>query len=453
MVNNSLATGGKRGLGCRLQAAAWACALAALASAPLGARTVVELADGWTADGAPVAIPHTWNALDASDGKDVPPTWAVDWYSAGSPSYLRKAVVYRRALPDKAPGRRYFFQCGGASINAALRVNGVDVGRHVGSFTGFCFEITDAMKPAGNALELTVDNIFNPDVQPIHADYSVYGGLYRVPKLIVADSVCIDPRRGAVVEADPDTGHVKISVPVAGGPDVVREFDVKEFELWSPENPKLYPLAVEVGADTQTFNVGFRKVEFRDDGLYLNGAKRKLRGVCRHQDRAGKGWGASAADEAEDVRWIKLMGADAVRTSHYPQSEEFFDLCDRNGLLVWCELPFVNAIWFSKQAEENERMMAREMVEQHRSHPCIFTWGIFNEIYNKKMPENPEPRLAALKKYMNELDPSRPVTAASCKPSAATLHEIPDILGFNLYAYWYGTATMQEKIYEAFFKD
>lgn len=426
--------------------------LLAVMSGPLSARTVTTLSDGWTIDGTPVKIPHTWNALDAADGEGLSPTWPIDWYSAGSASYLRKAVVYRRQLPDKVSGKRYFFKCGGASINAKLCVNGVEVGRHVGSFTGFTFEMTDAMKAAGNYLELTVDNIFNPDVQPIHADYSVYGGLYRVPQLIVTDEVCIDPTRSSLVEANPDTGHVKITVPVYGGTKLVQEFDIADFELWSPENPKLYPITVKVGTDSQTFNVGFRKFEFRDDGFYLNGVKRKMRGVCRHQDRAGKGWGASAADEAEDIRWIKLMGADAVRTSHYPQSEEFFDLCDRNGILVWCELPFVNGLWFTEQAEKNERMMAREMVEQHRNHACIFAWGLFNEIYNKKMPKSPEPRLSAVKEYLNELDTSRPVIAASSRPNAVTLNKIPDVLGVNVYPYWYGSATntMESKIAEIF---
>ncbi|MBQ6327914.1 MAG: hypothetical protein IJI35_02775 [Kiritimatiellae bacterium] len=426
--------------------------VAALFATTAFARDVVTMSDGWTADGAPVTIPHTWNALDASDGKDVPENWARDWYSAGSPSYLRKAVTYRHALPDKVDGKRYFVRCGGASIKTTARVNGVEVGRHVGSFTGFAFELTEAMKPTGNELELVVDNTFDPDVQPIHADYSVYGGLYRVPELIVAGAVCIDPRRGAVVDANPDNGHVRITVPVSGAADVVREFDVEGFELWSPENPRLYSLTVEAGGDSQTFNVGFRRVEFRADGLYLNGRKRKLRGVCRHQDRAGKGWGASAADEAEDVRWIKLMGADAVRTSHYPQSEAFFDLCDRNGILVWCELPFVNGLWFTPAAEENEKTMAREMVEQHRNHPCIFTWGLFNEIYNKKMTDKPEPRLRALKRLLNELDPSRPVTGASCHTETAELNAIPDIFGFNLYPGWYSRpgVTMKDRIDDAF---
>ena len=414
-----------------------------------------RLESGWTADGEPVALPHTWNALDATDGKDVPDDWATAWYSAGSPSYLRKAVSYRRALPDPKPGKRYFIRCGGASINAVVKVNGREIGRHVGSFTGFCFEATEALKASGNELEIVVDNIFNPEVQPIHADYSVYGGLYRIPEILERDGVCIDPRRTPVVTADPATGHVEVKVPVAGGEDVMQTFDFPNPELWSPENPRLYPVTIRVGNDAKTLNVGFRTMEFREDGFYLNGKKRKLRGVCRHQDRDGLGWGRSAADEEEDVRWIRKMGADAVRTSHYPQSEAFYDLCDRHGLIVWSELPNVNGIWFTPQAEANERMMAKEMVEQHRNHPCIFAWGLFNELYNKRMTEAPEPRMAALAKYVKELDPTRPTVGASCQVQRTDLHKVPDQIGFNLYPGWYGSSStmMRERIDDAFAKN
>ena len=428
--------------------------LAAAAALAIDARVVTPLEDGWTADGERVRLPHTWNLLDATDGRDVPPRKSPLWnYSSGSPSYVRKPVSYRRALPDPKPGRRVYVRCGGASMKAAVNVNGAEVGRHVGSFTAFTFEITKALRPTGNEIEFVVDNTFDPDVQPINADFSVYGGIHRVPELIETGEVCIDPTRAPVVRADPKTGHVEVEVPVAGGADVVQTFDFPGCELWSPENPRLYPVTLRVADDEVVVNVGFRTMEFREDGFYLNGAKRKLRGVCRHQDRAGKGWGASAADEEEDVRWIKLMGADAVRTAHYPQSETFLDLCDRRGLIVWEELPNVNGLTFTLQAEANERMMAREMVEQHRNHPCIFAWGIFNELYNKPMPEGAaEPRMKALSEYINSLDPTRPTIGASCRNWLTDLHRVPDQIGFNLYPKWAGegTDTMREKIDAAF---
>ena len=424
------------------------------------ARVSAILNDGWTVDGVPAAVPHTWNAIDAADGEGRAENWAKIGYSSGALSYARKTALYRRALPDAKPGKRYFVRCGGASIRAAVKVNGIEIGRHTGAFTAFCFEATAAMKPSGNMLEISVNNGFDPDVQPIHADFSVYGGLYRVPELIETDVVCIDPvtdgARGVRIEADADTGVVLAHVSVLGGTNEVQRFEFPEPRLWSPETPHLYTLKVSVRQrgceDSVDVRFGFRKTEFRKDGFYLNGVRRQLRGVCRHQDRAGRGWGRGREDEAEDIRWIKLMGADAVRTSHYPQSEAFYDLCDEHGILVWTELPNVNGITFTEKARENELREAREMVNQNRNHPCIFTWGIFNELYNKPMEQAPEPRMAALRDYVKSLDPSRPVAAASNHTGKNALNAVPEILGFNLYPGWYGKDAdrMGEVIDEAF---
>ena len=426
-------------------------------------RTDVSLAGtGWTADGDAVTVPHTWNAEDAADGIGRAPDWAQVGYSSGATSYVRKAVSYRRALPDPVKNRRQFVKCHGASVKAEVKVNGVSIGRHVGAFTAFCFEATKAMKPTGNELEIIVDSTFDPDVQPIHADFSVYGGLYRDVRWIETDAVCIDPVTdgacGVVVDANPDTGDVVAKVSVLGGTNEVQSFKFEKPVLWSPETPKLYTVNVEVRQkgcrDSVPVTFGFRKAEFREDGFYLNGVKRKIRGVCRHQDREGKGWAVSDADEDEDVMLIKSMGANGVRTSHYPQSPHFYDLCDEKGLLVWTEVPNVNGLTFTEKARENELAMAREMVAQHRNHPSIFAWGIFNEIYNMKMADAPEPRLQALADYVRSLDPSRPVTGASngTGEKRKKLNAIPDQLGLNLYPGWYGKSSdkMGETLDESF---
>ena len=411
------------------------------------ARTVTTLGGGWTADGVAVDVPHTWNAVDAADGEGRASDWAKVGYSSGATSYVRKAVLYRRALPDPKPGKRYFLRCAGASVKCVTRVNGREIGRHTGAFTAFCHEATAALKPTGNVLEMTVDNSRDPDVQPIHADFSVLGGLYRTPEWIETGSVVIDSvtdgASGVILEPDAKTGDVIARVSVLGGTNEVQRFHFDNPRLWSPETPNLYDLIVRVRQggeeDAVAVRFGFRTVEFRADGFYLNGVKRKIRGVCRHQDREGRGWCRSREDEADDVRWIKRMGADGVRTSHYPQSPAFYDLCDEEGLLVWTEVPNVNGLTFTEAARQNELREAREMVMQHRNHPSVFAWGIFNELYNMKMTEAPEPRMRALKEYVNALDPSRPVTAASHQPRRTELCAIPDILGFNLYPGWYGS--------------
>lgn len=406
----------------------------------------VSLSGGWTADGDPVAVPHTWNAVDAADGEGRRPDWAKVGYSSGSTGYVRKVVSYRRALPDPKPGKRYFIRSGGAATKSVTRVNGVEIGRHAGAFTAFCHEATAALRPTGNELEVEVDNRIDADLQPIHADFSVYGGLYRTPEWIETDPVCIDRVTdgacGVVVEPDPKSGDVVFRIAVLGGTNEVQRFHYDAPRLWSPEDPALYTRRVWIrqkgSVDFADVRFGFRTAEFRADGFYLNGVKRKLRGVNRHQDREGRGWCRSGEDEAEDVRWMKRMGADAVRTSHYPQSEAFYDLCDEMGLLVWTEVPNVNGLTFTEAARQNELREAREMVSQHRNHPSIFTWGIFNELYNMPMDEPAEPRMRALREFVRGLDPGRAVTSASCKVNRRELNAITDVVGFNLYPGWYG---------------
>ena len=401
-----------------------------------GSETSLNGSD-WTCDGVPVTVPHTWNAFDGADGLDVPEK-QPGHNSASSKSYWRGAKTYRRALPSPQRGRRYFLRFDGVSIKAEVRVNGRTAARHVGAFSGFACEVTDLLAPTGNSLEVVADNSYDPDVPPNEGDFTMCGGVYRDVWWIEKPAVCVDPLRQVRLFPNAETGVVRAEVPVSGGQDLVQTFSFGRPELWSPENPRLYRLTVTAGADRVTMPFGFRTAEFRADGFYLNGVRRQIRGVCRHQDRIGKGWAVSAADEAEDVRWIKRMGADGVRTSHYPQSPAFYRLCDEQGLLVWTEIPVVDEIPATDGFRAHALRMAEEMVRQNAHHPSIVAWGIFNEVYQFK-PEpdgSSEPLLAELRDLIHSLDPSRAVVGASNR-DIDKLCAIPDALGMNLYPGWY----------------
>ena len=227
-------------------------------------------------------------------------------------------------------------------------------------------------------------------------------------------------------------------------------------ELWSPEHPKLYSVHIEIeSGDAIDVPFGFRTVEFRADGFYLNGQKRKLRGVNRHQDVGAHGWAATAEEDERDFRLIKETGADAVRLAHYPQSRRVMDLCDRLGLLVWCEEPAINWLAKSPTFKANLLQQAREMVAQNRNHPCVFAWSLFNEIYNSVPPDRDEEGwmeaiLAESRDLMKALDPSRPVVAASDRQPRRLLNDLPDQLAFNAYPGWYGDTTMRQDIEQWF---
>jgi len=351
--------------------------LALLFVFPAAVAWSVPLNDEWTADGQPVTLPHCWNVEDGADGPADFDGWNHD--SVSGRGYERKKVVYRRDLP-RADKVRYL-RVNAASIRATVKLDGQVIGRHDGAFTAFTVEIpasekTGARQEIAHTLEIEVDNFYNPDVPPVCGDFTMYGGLYRGVDLLEA--------------------------PEGFGP------------------PAVLP-----------------RYEFREDGFYVDGVKTFLRGVCYHQDREGKGWAISTDDEESDIRLIKAMGANAIRTSHYPRSEWFYDLCDKYGLYVWTEIPLVDATTPSEAFRSNTLNVAREMVLQHRRHKCIAMWGIYNELYLKKMPPGQaEPLVREVKALIRSLDP-RPIVAASDAPTKAELNAIPDALGFNMYPGWY----------------
>ncbi len=432
------------------------CAMAALPMALFADRVATSLSgEGWTADGVPVAVPHTWNAIDGADGGADP---AKAFTSCSAQTYARKVVTYARGLPPPTPGKRQFIRFEGVSIKAVVRVNGMEVGRHAGAFTAFCFEITHCMKPSGNTLTVVADNRYDPDVPPIVGDFTMYGGIYRDVTLIETDPVCIDPTidGGPGVQIDADgAGHVKVRVAVSGATDAKvthaicgRRFESDSFQLpdvvrWSPETPQTYEMETVVAKgdsrDSVVQLIGFRSAEFRADGFCLNGKRRKIRGVCRHQDREGKGWAISRADEDEDMAWIRRIGADGVRCSHYPQSAYWYDLCDRNGAMAWCEVPFVNELEFTEAFRSNMTVAAREMLAQNRNHPSIVCWGLFNEIYSgsKKARGTMERPLAEVRDEIRASDPARGIVAASNRLGMKSLNTVPDMIAFNVYPGWY----------------
>ena len=442
------------------------------AAVAFAGRVETPLGEGWTADGVPVTLPHTWNAADGADGLGVEPKRCAH-DSVSSPSYARKTVVYRHALPDPKPGRRLFIRFEGVSQIAKIRVNGYPVQAHAGAFTEFTCDLTSYLFPGGtNALEVTVDNRITRDVPPAEGDFTLCGGIYRGVRFIETDRVCIDPMTfgadGVTVDADA-AGRVRVTARIYGArqrtatfayevaaPDGTRttsdaaEFTVPDARPWTPETPNVYRLMVRMTSgecqDEVTVPFGFRKIELREDGFYLNGVRRQIRGVNRHQDRKGKGWAVSDADIEEDIRIIREMGADAIRTSHYPPCRKFYELCDRYGLMVWSEIPLVDDVPAdSASFPGNALHVLCEMVAQRRNHPCVVLWGLFNELYQYRWDDGSAERIVAgMRDVAKAIDPSRPTVAASgAAPYVRCINAVPDGIGFNMYPGWYGTNTLE----------
>lgn len=156
---------------------------------------------------------------------------------------------------------------------------------------------------------------------------------------------------------------------------------VPDGKLWSPESPYLYTLRSRIingdtVLDEKRYRFGLRTAKFENNGFYLNGKKMKLRGLNRHQSFAYVGYAMPKSMQRLDADILKHeLGVNAVRTSHYPQSQHFLDRCDELGLLVFTEIPGWQHIGdnaWKDQAVEN----TRDMVIQYMHHPSIILWGV-----------------------------------------------------------------------------
>jgi hypothetical protein len=321
---------------------------------------------------------------------------------------------YRRSfnLPVGWTGKRVFLVFEGVMTDAEVWINGQSAGpRHQGGFYRFKYEITDLVQTGQNLLEVTVSKVSsNPSVEAAErqADYWVFGGIYRpvyleaVPQQFI-EWIAVDARADGAcrVNAHLDgTGNTDSVVAELIGPDgtvLGRHFEAKVdagqekvtlqtqvhgYRTWTAETPNLYTLRVSLRRGDRTIHTvskrfGFRTFEVRSgDGLYLNGQKIRLKGVCRHSFWPNSGRCLSHQISYADVRLIQEMNMNAVRMSHYPPDQHFLDACDELGLYVLDEL----AGW-QKPPYDTEigKKLVREMVPRDVCHPCILFWDNGNE--------------------------------------------------------------------------
>jgi beta-galactosidase len=431
-----------------------------------------------------VTLPHTWNNLDGQNGSAADPG-LVDGYYRGPGWYERQFQ-----LPKGPVGRRVFVRFEAVSIVSDVYVNDRHVGQHRGAFGAFCYELTPFLRSdAANVIRVRADNSHFQDVAPLSGDFTVCGGIYRPASLIVTDGVCISPldhassgvyltikqltadsatvevcslvSNGLEVPADVQaeveiadaggrvvaTGKTGVSAAAGQTATVAQSLSIKQPHRWQGrKDPYLYSAAIRLYrdgrvVDSVTQPLGLRTIEISPDrGVLLNGEPYAVHGVNRHQDRQNQGWALTRQNHEEDFRMILELGCTAVRLAHYQQSSVVHDLCDRNGLLLWQEIPLVNKITGLPEFAENAKQQITEMILQGYNHPSLCFWGLFNEL-NATWEELPGPApdrlISELRDLAHKLDSSRPTVSASWMREPSSLHALPDHIAFNIYPGWY----------------
>ncbi|MBP3879822.1 MAG: glycoside hydrolase family 2 protein [Lachnospiraceae bacterium] len=427
-------------------------------------------------------LPHTWNAVDGQDGGN---------------DYLRTACVYEKTfpIPDFSPGsERVFLVFDGVNASCRVTLNGTEIISHDGGYSTFRADITDQLLQE-NELSVLVDNSVNDRVYPQKADFTFYGGIYRNVKILIVNRNHFDllyyGGPGIRVTARPEgenakvlvdtwvagEGEVKIRILDAEG-DVVAEKTAKDGEerkgtsrksagiklsdvhRWDGiRDPYLYSaeaILIRDGEIVDRIRTSFGVREFRFDpeaGFFLNGRSYPLHGVSRHQDRRGSGNAITQKEHEEDMELIREVGANTIRLAHYQHDQFFYDLCDRYGMIVWAEIPYISE--HMPNGRDNTVSQMKELIIQNYNHPCIVCWGISNEITistkdHKDMMSNHR----MLNDMIHEMDHTRLTTLACyamCNPFDPVVHKVSDLVGYNLYLGWYVPFPWLNDIFLSFF--
>lgn len=448
-------------------------------------RRISKLMTDWSFAGGDERIegldlPHTWNNLDGQDGGN---------------DYRRGLGVYSRkvAKPEFSKEERVYLQFHGVNASAKVFLNEKCVCTHDGGYSTFRVDVTESLQEE-NTLVVEVDNSVNDKVYPQKADFTFYGGIYRDVEFLIVNKAhfdldyyggpgikyisqvtgedatlqvstyvnkealaadtkvvlrLLDAWGKEVVSAEAKVqGEPKPSGKEAQGNGVENQFtlQVPNVHLWNGlEDPYLYTLQAQLVKAEQIVdeircNCGIRTFEFSPkDGFHLNGRHYPLHGVSRHQDRKAIGNAISYENMEQDMELIREVGANTIRLAHYQHNQYFYDLCDKYGMIVWAEIPYISE--HMPNGRENTFSQMKELIIQNFNHPSIVTWGISNEItisgrkHKKDMLDNHR----ELQKLCKEMDPTRPTTLACF---AMCLHfnpvaHITDLVGWNLYLGWY----------------
>jgi beta-galactosidase len=468
---------------------------ALVAVAALGAKgetKVQELSKNWQfsrdkANWQEVTIPHDWAISGPFDKK-----WdlqvvaikengeetetehsgrsgALPWIGEG---YYKTQLV----LPEGTERAELLFD--GAMSEPVVYLDGKEVGRWAYGYNAFRVDITPYINGPSyrGELEVHLNNVEES------SRWYPGAGLYRPVKLITSGRVGFDTwgMNIRTVKIEKDTALVavdsKLNGCVIGDHPVITmeiidrngkivaetqrriaadgncrmEFKIIKANLWSPESPYLYKIHTTAAlndevVDERVDNLGVRTVAFnKKNGFQLNGVTRKFKGVCLHHDLGPLGSAANKAAMARQIKMMKEMGADAIRTSHNMPSTWQMELCDSLGMMVMAESfdcwkdPKVrngyNRFW-----DEWWKKDIYNLIMNHRNHPSIVLWSVGNEIPEQWKEEGAE-RYAALVHWCHTLDPTRMVTCGMDNPDAdikCGFAQQADVPGFNYRVHRY----------------
>ena len=435
-------------------------------------------------DAEQIAVPGSWNDQHEGDHNYL----GTAWYELET------------NVPEAWKNDNIYIRVGSAVYLSKLWINGKAVGQHEGGHLPFAFLISDKIKwGEKNRITIEVENELKPDRIPngnvqggsfsnfpaSNYDFFPYAGLsrkvflYSTPKKAAIKDITVQTdfegstgKLSVLVEKEGATNKGILNIKGHGvDKDVPFTFrnnqvdvktDIPNVELWSPKNPALYEVTVYLGSkksplDVYTLETGVRTIKVTSTQVLLNGEPILLKGFGKHEDFPIYGRATTLPVMVKDYSLMKWVGANSYRTSHYPYSEEYYTMADKEGFLIIDETPAVGLVFFDGDEAIQKRhaqaeFALKEVISRDKNHPSVVAWSVANEpsirdlaatfqgkISEATQKEVSEGRktLSGLMKKAKELDPTRITSFASVMGGPYDWLTDCDVIFLNRYYGWY----------------
>ena len=465
--------------------------LATTLSASAQQRQTITLTDGWSfsrdnVSWSEVSVPHDWAIAGPFDKK-----WDLQFVAIEQNGEKEKTEKSGRsgALPWIGEGHyrttvklpkgytRAILMIDGAMSQPTVTINGKKAGFWAYGYNAFNIDATEYLNFDGSDNEIAVD------LKNVEESSRWYpgGGLYRPVRLLLTGKCRFQPWETFVRTVSVDASKAVVSVStklldhpkgtsvtaeildangnkvcdaycsVKDGEINLPDLSVSHPKLWSPETPYLYTLRLSARKgnkkvlDSEATRFGIRTINVsKEGGFQLNGVTRKIKGVCLHHDLGPLGAAENKAALIRQIKTMKDMGCDAIRTAHNMPSTMQMELCDSLGMMVMAES---FDMWIYPKCKNGYATFFKEwadkdiinLVKHHRNHPSIVMWSIGNEIPEQWSKEGVEIS-KHLQDLCHEYDPTRPVTQGMDRAEAALksgFAQVMDVPGFNYRVHKY----------------
>ncbi len=403
--------------------------------------------------------------FDKADKMTIP----SDWNTRDQRLFFYEGTVWFKRSFNYQPkaGHRTLLYFGAVNYEAIVFVNGEEVGKHVGGFTPFNYDVTDLLREGENVVIVKVDNKRSRENVPtLIFDWWNYGGITRDVLLVdVAQNYIenyvlqLDKRNtkqlnfslqlntkiaGQQITLNIPELKIKQTLTTDANGCVATTLKAKKVQFWSPENPKLYQVELGLNGETLKDEIGFRTIETRGKQLLLNGQPIFLKGISIHEEKCNGGGRANSKEDAQTLlSWAKELGCNFVRLAHYPHNEYMVREAERMGLMVWSEIPVYWTIdWTNDQTYANASRQLNDMIRRDQNRANVIIWSIANETPHSAERDNFLSRLA---QQAHSMDSTRLVSMAMEVLAAANYHnklqdnmnKYVDVISFNQYIGWY----------------